>query len=41
MNKELFEIMKNIENLSVEDLKKLSVWIEYTLHKRVEPPCHS
>ena len=34
MNKNLIEIIKNIENLSTEDLTKVSAWVEFNLRKR-------
>ena len=34
MNKNLIEIIKNIENLSNEDLTKVSAWVEFNLRKR-------
>lgn len=37
MNALLFEILKNIETLSNDDLDKIKIWIEYNMSKRNNP----
>ena len=34
MNAQLFELLKNIESLSNEELEKVKTWIEFNLYKR-------
>ena len=34
MDKKLFELLLNIEKLSVDDLEKVGHWVEFTLKKR-------
>ena len=34
MDKKLFELLMNIEKLSVDDLEKVGRWVEFTLKKR-------
>lgn len=34
MDKNLFELLKNIETLDTEALKKVETWVEFVLSKR-------
>ena len=36
MNKTLFELFKNIEKLSTQELEKLRMWVEFNLDKRAQ-----
>ena len=36
MNKNLFELFKNIEKLSTQELEKLRMWVEFNLDKRTQ-----
>lgn len=35
MSEKLMELMKNIENLDKEELKKLQTWVDFCLNKKL------